>query len=317
MVPSYRSVPRQLPVTWFMLVPTSVAPTWWQAGLVICAVAAFGVLIGWRASRAVVASPFSVTRRQLQSPPRPWGLVLIVGALILAFLSLNPDTGVTAALASVAAAGVGIMSLAPWLGYRLASYVEARTGSAARLLAARRIMAEPRAVGRAAAAVGAIALVSGGVGGIFAELLRTGNQEAFYLVSLLIVAVMVLAGLLIVTATMAVHAVESLLERKRETAGLVAMGPDVHELMLAQRYEGALVAMPMAALGVLLGSTALIVMQIAAAGRDTGFLATSLLILVLNVLVTMALVWLAVKIAVQMVRTWILRATAAGNLRTE
>lgn len=137
------------------------------------------------------------------------------------------------------------------------------------------------------------------------------------LVSLLIVAVMVLAGLMIVTATMAVHAVESLLERKRETAGLVAMGADVHELVLAQRYEGALVAMPMAAIGVLLGSAALIVMQIAAAGRDTVFLGTSLLILVLNVPVTMALVWLAVKIAVQMVRPWILRATAAGNLRAE
>ena len=109
--------------------------------------------------------------------------------------------------------------------------------------------------------------------------------------------------------TLAVHTVESLLERKRSTAALVAGGASLRDLERAQRTECALAAVPLAVLGVVLGTAAL------------GFLidttSTGVVLMLANLVVTPALTWLAVVVAVRLVRPWTLRAGAAANLRTE
>lgn len=148
------------------LLPTSVAPRWWDAALAVAGTTVVGVLVGARASRGVVMTPLGVSRRQPSAPPRPWGLLLLTAAVLLLPVAVTVGAGSTVAgMAIVALAVLGVVSLASWAAYRVGRFVETRTTSAAVLLAARRLVAEPRPAGRAAAAVGAIALVSGAAPG--------------------------------------------------------------------------------------------------------------------------------------------------------
>lgn len=59
-------------------------------------------------------------------------------------------------LAVVVLGVLGLMSLASWTAYRVGTYVESRARSAPVLLAARRLVTDPRPAGRAAAAVGVL-----------------------------------------------------------------------------------------------------------------------------------------------------------------
>ena len=292
------------------LVPTTVTPAWWQVLLVILAVTLLGVAVGALASRGLVVTPLGVTRRQRTAPPRPWGFLLLVLAAALApLVYLHQSLSTVGGMVCVALAVVGIASLAPWVTYRVGHRLTRRARSATMLLAASRMVADPRPLGRAAAAVGAIGLVSGGSAALTADLIGTNNLESFYIVSMVIVFGALLAALAVVVWTLAVHTVESLLERKRSTAALVAGGASLRDLELAQRTECALAAVPLAVLGVVLGTAAL------------GFLvvttSTGVVLMLTNLVVTPALTWLAVVVAVRLVRPWTLRAGAAANLRTE
>jgi hypothetical protein len=293
------------------LLPTSVAPQWWEALVVVIATTVAGVFVGARASRCVIVTPLGVSRRQSSKPPRPWGLLLLVAAVLvvpLAFL-----VGSASALDGIAIVGLavlGVVSLAPWAAYRAGRFAESRTASPAVLLAARRLVADPRPAGRAAAAVGAIALVSGGGAAVTADLLALRNDDPFYFISLALVAGALLVALLVAIGTLAVHSVESLLDRKRSVASLAALGMPLEELASAQRWEARLVAMPMATAGVLLG-----VMTIAVLGDPAS--PVGLLVLVADVVVTLGLVWLAINVAVRITRPWAVRAVSVANLRTE
>jgi len=295
------------------LLPTSVSPQWWDASLVVIATTLAGLFVGARVSRGVIVTPLGVSRRQASAPPRPWGLLLLVAAVLVLPVALTVGSASASAAAAIAIVGLavlGMVSLAPWAAYRAGRFAESRTASPAVLLAARRLVADPRPAGRAAAAVGAIALVSGGGAALAADLVTAGNDEPFYYISLALVAGALLVALLIAIGTLAVHSVESLLDRKRSVASLAALGMPLDELESAQRWEARLVAMPMATAGVLLGSA-----TIAALGDHLSPVA--LLVLLTNVLITLGLVRLAIIAAVRMTRPWAIRAASAANLRTE
>jgi hypothetical protein len=293
------------------LVPTTVTPAWWQVLLVVLAVTLLGVAVGALASRGLVVTPLGVTRRQRTAPPRAWGFLLLALAAAIAPLAVkNPSWSTAVGMACVALSVLGIASLAPWVTYRVGHRLARRARSATMLLAASRMAADPRPLGRAAAAVGAIGLVSGGSGALVADLFVTNNLESFYVVSMVIVFGALLVALTVVAWTLAVHTVESLLERKRSTAALVAGGASLRELERAQRTECGLAAVPLAALGVVLGTAALgfFIETYSPAG---------VVLMLTNLLVTPALTWLAVVAAVRLVRPWTVRAGAAANLRTE
>ena len=293
------------------LLPTSVAPQWWEALLVVLATTLAGVFVGARASRGVIVTPLGVSRRQASAPPRPWGLLLLLAAVLIVPVALAVgSTSEAAPMAIVGLAILGVISLAPWAAYRAGRFAQSRTASPAVLLAARRLVADPRPAGRAAAAVGAIALVSGGGAAVAADLVGTDNSEPFYYISLALVAGALLVALLVAIGTLAVHSVESLLDRKRSVASLAALGMPLEELQSAQRWEARLVAMPMATAGVFLGSTTLGVM-----GGNVSLVA--LLVLLTNMVITLGLVWLAIFAAVRLTRPWAVRAASAANLRTE
>ncbi len=119
---------------------------------------------------------------------------------------------------------------------------------------------------------------------------------------------MLLAALLLVTFSMAVHGVESMVDRKRSMAALAALGASAEELERVQRWEVGLVALPMAVIGVLVGSGPFL-LAFGSSGRYAW-------IPIVVDGVTVALVWLAVRISTWITRPWLVRASAPANLRT-
>lgn len=295
------------------LVPTTVGPTWWQTVLVISGVAFAGIVTGWRASRHVTVTPLGLARRQTSPPPRPWSALLIL--LAVASLGLPEtaydDHGTALGTTVVALAIVGVLGLAPWAAHQAGTWVAGRASTAETLLAARSLVAEPRASGRAAAAVGAICLVSGGQIAILANFLENYREDAFFLTTAVLVAVALLVALGVTAGSLVVHAVESLIDRQRSLAALVAAGTPVTVLQGAQRRAALLTAMPLAIAGTALGSLPL--------GAVAGVFYTprSTIVLVLCDVVMVLVVWVAVRVATGAVHPWVVRAARPGNLRTE
>jgi hypothetical protein len=297
------------------LVPTSVDPAWWHVLVIAAGVGLIGMIAGASASRSLVISPLGVSRRAPRPAPRPWGALLLVLAVPLFQLSMSSASSDLYALAFVATLVVGLLALAPWLAYRVGRAVAGRASSVAVLIAGRRLTTDARSAGRAAAAVGAIALVAGGGGVLLSELPNSyqggdfGDVEAFYTVPIALGGVVLLAALLLVIFSMAVHGVESLIDRKRSMAALAALGVTAQDLEAAQRWEVGLVAVPMAVTGVLIGSGPYWMLVGDGSNRYAW-------IPVLVDGVTVALVWLAVRASSWITRPWLIRAAAPANLRT-
>ena len=299
------------------LVPTTVTPSWWQVLAVVGVVTALGVLVGLWAGRGVVAHPLGVVRRARPRPPRPWGLLLIAGGALLFvgyvawFADLDHGGSTAVAIAAIALIVLGMVSLAPW-GASVAGRAAARRASSAPvLLAASRLVSDPRPTGRAAAAVGGIGLVAGGASAFTSDLIAERADLASvgtHLVAVALIGVMLGLALVAVVLTLAVHSVETLLERRRSVAALAALGASGRLFSQAQRWEIGLVALPMSCAGVLVG------------GIGLGYLAAHgwlLVMLALTLLVVPGLVWLATRAAVRLTRHWTEAATDPRNLRTE
>jgi hypothetical protein len=297
------------------LVPSTVDLAWWHVVVVAVGVGLIGMLAGASASRSLVISPLGVSRRAPRSAPRPWGVLLLVLAVPLFRLSVSSTSSDLYALAFVATLVVGLLALAPWLAYLVGRAVAGRANSVAVLIAGRRLTTDARSAGRAAAAVGAIALVAGGGGVLLSELPNSyqggdfGDVEAFYTVPIAVGGVVLLAALLLVIFSMAVHGVESLIDRKRSIAALSALGGSAQDLEAAQRWEVGLVAVPMAVIGVLIGSVPYWVLVGDGSNRYPW-------IPLLVDCVTVALVWFAVRASSWITRPWLRRAAAPANLRT-
>jgi hypothetical protein len=297
------------------LVPTSVTPAWWHVVLIALGVGLVGVLAGATASRSLVISPLGVSRRAPRSAPRPWAalLLLLVVALFLIRIAGGSGDPELFTFITVAALVLGLLALAPWVAYRIGRTVAARSSTVVVLVAGRRLATDARAAGRAAAAVGAIAVVAGGGGVLLASLPNTSGGggfagvDPFYTVPIALTGVVLLAALLLVTFSMAVHGVESMVDRKRSMAALAALGASAEELERVQRWEVGLVALPMAVIGVLVGSGPYLL--------AFGFADRYGWIPLVVDGFTVALVWLAVRISTWITRPWLVRASAPANLR--
>lgn len=294
------------------LVPLTVAPAWWQGVIVVVAVAAAGAVVGLSGIRRVVLTPFGVTRRQPSSPPRPWGILLLVAAVPVAGAALVTGGGGLASqvlgAAVVGSTVLGVVSLASWVAAGTGRLLEPRVRSASGLLAARRLVADPRPAGRAASAVGGIALVSGGAATLLGDVLESGDP--FYFSSLALVGLCLLGALVVAAASLALHAVESLLDHKRSVASLAALGTDVGHLERAQRLEATYAALPLACLGVALGSAVLLPLT-------DGLSARAVALVGANLLLTPCLVWLALLAATRATAPLVRRAAEPAHLRTE
>jgi hypothetical protein len=209
----------------------------------------------------------------------------------------------------VALAVLGTMGLASWTAYCTARAAQRLVRSAPALLAVRRLVMEPRPAGRAAAAVGGISLVSGGTAVVLASFTSDG-VDGFYLVSLALIAVALLVALVVVVGSLAVHSTEMLLDHKRSMAALVAQGASIDDLARSQRWEMLLAALPVAVLGVFLGTMAL-------GGPFFWGESRSGVVIPLNLLLTPVMVVLATLLATALTRPLVRRAAAPEHLRTE
>lgn len=298
------------------LVPTSVGPSWWMAALVIVGVAGAGTLTGALASRQVVATPLGTSRQAPRRPPRPWaGLLLAALGLVLMAVAIQVPAldDEVPAMAGILLVLVGAVLLSPWVAHRAGARVLARTSSPSRLVAAARLSADPRPAGRAAAAVGAVGLVSGACAGIEADVfVGTSGRglDSFFVGSFLLVGAGLLVALLVSTTTLAVHAIETMVDRKRALAGLVAAGTPVSLLRDSLRQEATLTALPLALGGAAVGAALVTIVM----GE---FSPAGLLIAVAQVLATVLLTLVAIRTAVALVTPTLRRVATAENLRTE
>ncbi|KQT89591.1 hypothetical protein ASG49_17855 [Marmoricola sp. Leaf446] len=243
------------------LVPTSVTPTWWMVTSVVAGVTALGVLLGLRTGSGVSDPPHGVSRRSAARAPRPWGACVLVALVLLTVpAAVVPPVAYAlfvdgfGTLALVAVTVLAFVSTGPWAAHLAGRVAQDRASTVPVLLAARRLVVDPRPAGRAGAAVGGVGLVAGGVGVLLGDVVGSGGADFFFVFSYVLVALGLLVTLLLVSLTLAVHSVETLTDRRRSMASLHALGVPATDVRRSQQWEGYLVAVPMSLVGTLLGA---------------------------------------------------------------
>lgn len=289
------------------LVPTTVGPGTW-AMAVIAAICGYGMWAGRRAGGPVTA--LLSASRGVRRPPRPWGALVILGALLLfgRLLTGGMDSELLM-FADVVLVAVGVSGLAPWTAYQVAAIVARFAGTVPTLLAARRLTSDARPAGRAAAAIGAVALTIGVVAAFTRSILRGNWDPGEYLVPAYVAAACAVAATLVIAASLAVHSAETVLERRREMAALVANGVQPSCLVASQRTECLIATLPLAIAGTLLGGFGFGLTD----GLDavmTGYILIATTVMGLGVL---AAVW----VTTWMLRRWVMDAVSLEQLRTE
>jgi hypothetical protein len=300
------------------LVPTEVGPGAWTV-LVVAAVTAYGVVVGRRA--AARRSEVLAGARGLQPPPRPWAALLLVAAALLlggygAFYGRSDLLDLLAPLVGVLCAVVGMAGLAPWVAYRSARMLSGRVRTGAGLLATGRLSAVPRPAGRAAAAVGAVALTGGVLGAFVHDVFSQQYVDAPEIVPPVIaVSGCAVAAVLVIAVSLAVHSTETLLERRRELAALVATGVPATVVSTSQRIECLIATLPITVAGALVGGLGYGVLD----SLDSGAAGVPMMVasVLLATAVTTGVVVLAVWATTRLLRPWALEAVDPGQLRTE
>ena len=204
---------------------------------------------------------------------------------------------------------VGVAGLAPWTAYRVAGVVARLARTVPTLLAARRLTADARPAGRAAAAIGAVALTIGVVAAFTRSILRGNWDPGEYLGPAYLAAACAVAATLVIATSLAVHSAETVLERRRELAALVANGVPASTLVASQRTECLIATVPMAVAGTLFGGFGYGLLD----GLDavmTGY------ILLATTAVALGVVG-AVWVTTRMLRPWVMDAVSLEQLRTE
>ncbi len=294
------------------IVPVSVAPTWWEVLIVIGVIGAAGAFVGARALGTVVTEPLGTTRQVSQRAPRPWSLVLVVPAIPLLLVSLSSGGGSgesqLALIVAMTLAVVAVLGLGSTAACLMGGWALRRSTSGPGLIAAARLVADPRASGRAAATVGVISLASGFSAFFLTDVQRSGNGwDLFYVGPLTLVLGVLVTALLMVSVSLAVHAAETATDRKRATAALSAQGAGPETVVAAHRREIELAVLPLAAVGVVLGSVP--------PNLIAGMTGWGLLITPTFIVATIGLAWVAVLAATALARPAITRACSLDNLR--
>ncbi len=220
--------------------------------------------------RRVAVTPFGVARQVRQRPPTVVPLVLFVGgtAALAAITAISEalalGSGITIALgiAFFAATAAGLLSGTASLTFALGSFLAPRVRRPWLLLAARRMIAAPFTASRASVAVLLTVMIGAGVYSAREDFRNSDNlsdeplyASAFTLLEacLVIAATIGAASLLVVTA-------ESIVERRRTMAALVAAGTPRGTLAQAMLTE---VLLPLAVgIGIAAGAGTLIIRSI-------------------------------------------------------
>ena len=229
--------------------------------------------------------------------------------------------GQAVVMAGILLVVLGVVALGPWVAFRSGQRAARRTSDPATLIAACHLVSDPGPAGRAAAALGAIGIVSGTAAVMELTVFLGTRIDPFFAISFALVGVALILVLLVTASTLAVHAAESILDRRRVLAALVAAGTPVSVLRDSLRREAMLISMPLSVGGVLLGAVVSGGVGAVSGGtvtfQDGVTLAVPLLFVCGQVTVTVGLTWVAIRIAIRAVEHRLVLATSPDNLRTE
>lgn len=221
--------------------PTAL--TWAGIAVVALAVPALGAAAGVLALRRVVASPLGWVRRVPVGRAPVLPVVVIVVPIGATALLGGNWPALTALLLGIGAGAVWLAGVCAGLAGRL---LARRARTAAVLIAAERLRADPWAAARTHAAVLLVTVVGTGFAGVrhvFLTDLLTENLAAgpgFYTTGLDLTAVAIGVGALITLAGLAVGTAESVANRRRGLAAQVAAGVPYSVLRRALLLETAL-----------------------------------------------------------------------------
>ncbi|WP_286690963.1 FtsX-like permease family protein [Aeromicrobium sp. REDSEA-S38_B2] len=298
------------------LAPTSFPPLW-VVPLVLVGVALVGAGVGARAGKD---DPLGTARRVDLRSGLSWRgpAALGVGAVLLVTqlgAGYGSDVYLLLTFVALGLIVLGLVGSAPWVAYGVARRVVRRARTAPDLLAAQRVLVAPGAAGRAAAGVGAIGLALGTTAVFSGDVMAMGQWEAdgTYDIGAVATAVAALVALAVLAGSLAVHAVESIWESRREIAFLAATGTTQVDLDRALLRQVRLVAVPLGVTGATIG--ALGYSGLLLVGESLG--GTRLVAVVVGILGTWACVSLAAWAAARLVRPVAVDAARPLHLRTE
>ncbi|MET8147929.1 FtsX-like permease family protein [Actinoplanes sp. NPDC049668] len=234
--------------------PTDVMPSALAFALVLLLVPLLAALIGAFLLRRVIITPLGVVRRTRSKSPRLWpGVLIIVGVFapfvirpLGSYLShtvgrIGADLTLVVGFLVVLLAVVGVIVGTGWISYTSGRLLHRFGRRPATLLAGRQLMADPWNGSRTLSALLAALVVGAGVLGYRAFMTTQFAAEAaahrmsddaenyaenddFYLNSVDLVRIAVVAGLVVAAAGIMVALAEGIVSRRRTYAALVAAG---------------------------------------------------------------------------------------------
>ena len=215
---------------------------------------------GALALRGVVVGPLGVARRHRRPRPAGWPALLLLGGPIAVVIGDRLADGAIGGsgrvllVLGVAATCVGLLLASAWLaavGGRLVARV---TGRPALLIAARRLEADPGGQSWAISSVVVCAFFASATAVFKADTLATQPDDQFYARSFELVNLGILVAVIVAAAGLLVGIAESILERRRSLAALVATGTPIGTLRRAVLLQGLLPLVPAMLLATALGA---------------------------------------------------------------
>jgi hypothetical protein len=258
----------------FLIVKVSLAPTAGRAPalptnvpmpvastiIVLLGVPLLAAASATFALRRVVLGPLAEFRHSETRRLRPWSLAATVVGIALLVVSPQLYRNDGGSFAPVVVGGaitmLGVVASGGWLAATLGAALASRTNSVAALIAGRRLQADPLGQGRAISAVVLAVYFAAGAAVLRADAITTERNDGsgFYSNAYDLVGVALGVALLVGAAGLLVAAVESVTERRRSLAAMVATGVPLATLRRAVLLQSLIPAVPAVVLATVAGA---------------------------------------------------------------
>jgi hypothetical protein len=299
-----------LPRGYRLLPPLSLIPLLtWPA--LVPALTAASAAAAALAVRPAAVDPLTGSRRTTRPLGRRGRVLLGVLALaLLAAMTVLPIVVIGLVVALAISAGPALVALAGRISLRRPDVVS--------VLAGHRLLADPGTPGRVAGVLLAVGLATGiavaGIGSLLDEfVLRAGDRGdnlRFYLGGYLVALAGIGLAMVVAALSLVVGATEQVLDHRRPTAVLVALGVPPRTIRQILRRQLTLAATLPAGLGAICGW---LLGQVSA---SAGALAFSFAALPLAVLLAGGTAALGARLVVRLLRGTLAEASSVENLRT-